>query len=187
QKLAHIRHQDIQIEDGGFQRLPATEGQHLTRERGGAVGCTTDLLAASQQRVRGLKPFDHQIAVTLINVNRLLKSCATPPARRPKASIFCDWRSSSSSLRFCNSFFCRVLRIRPNARVTRPTSSSPPASRGKAKSPCSRACTPLSRFAKGRVKASEMKKASHMATTRASPPSASSSRLISLRNSAAAA
>ena len=33
----------------------------------------------------------------LITVSRLLKSWATPPASRPTASIFCDWRSCSSS------------------------------------------------------------------------------------------
>ena len=30
-------------------------------------------------------------------IRMLLKSCATPPARRPIASSFCDWRSCSSS------------------------------------------------------------------------------------------
>src|SRR5437588_9884530 len=29
---------------------------------------------------------------------RVLKSCATPPARRPTASIFCAWRISASML-----------------------------------------------------------------------------------------
>ena len=33
----------------------------------------------------------------MIAVSRLLKSCAMPPARRPTASIFCEWRSCSSS------------------------------------------------------------------------------------------
>ena len=28
----------------------------------------------------------------MITISTLLKSCATPPARRPSASIFCDWR-----------------------------------------------------------------------------------------------
>src|SRR5258706_29103 len=32
-----------------------------------------------------------------MTVSRLLKSCAMPPANRPTASIFCDWRSWSSS------------------------------------------------------------------------------------------
>ena len=34
----------------------------------------------------------------MIAVSRLLKSCAMPPARRPTASIFCEWRSCSSSM-----------------------------------------------------------------------------------------
>ena len=32
-------------------------------------------------------------------VRRLLKSCATPPVSWPIASIFCDWRSTSSARR----------------------------------------------------------------------------------------
>ncbi len=32
-------------------------------------------------------------------IRMLLKSCATPPASRPIASSFCDWRSCSSSAR----------------------------------------------------------------------------------------
>src|ERR1700733_12291648 len=35
----------------------------------------------------------------LITISRLLKSCATPPASLPTASIFCAWRSCSSSCR----------------------------------------------------------------------------------------
>ena len=34
-----------------------------------------------------------------MTINKLLKSCATPPASRPTASIFCAWRSCSSSTR----------------------------------------------------------------------------------------
>ena len=46
-------------------------------------------------------------------VSRLLKSCATPPASRPTASIFCDSRSCSSR--------CRrslMSRDRPSTAVT---------------------------------------------------------------------
>ena len=32
-----------------------------------------------------------------MTVSRLLKSWAIPPASRPIASIFCDWRSCSST------------------------------------------------------------------------------------------
>ena len=35
----------------------------------------------------------------MITASRLLKSWAIPPASRPTASIFCDWRSWSSSRR----------------------------------------------------------------------------------------
>ena len=41
---------------------------------------------------------------TVMTVSRLLKSCATPPARRPTASSFCAWyRRSSSCLRSLTS------------------------------------------------------------------------------------
>ena len=33
----------------------------------------------------------------MMAVRILLKSCATPPASEPMASIFCEWRSCSSS------------------------------------------------------------------------------------------
>src|SRR6267143_754251 len=39
----------------------------------------------------------------MITVRRLLKSWATPPARRPTASIFCAWRSRSSDCRRASS------------------------------------------------------------------------------------
>ena len=35
-----------------------------------------------------------------MTVRMLLKSCATPPASWPMASIFCDWRNCSSSRRW---------------------------------------------------------------------------------------
>src|SRR6266496_4117063 len=47
-------------------------------------------------------------------VSRLLKSCATPPANCPIASILCDWRNCSSSAR------CSVMSL-----VTARIQSSP--------------------------------------------------------------
>ena len=66
----------------------------------------------------------------LITVNKLLKSCATPPANRPSASIFCACRSCSSSCSRCSWLRSSVLRMLSNARVTRATSSPPSAING---------------------------------------------------------
>jgi len=46
----------------------------------------------------------------VITVSRLLKSCATPPASRPMLSIFCDWRTCSSSCR--RSVTSRMIPVR---------------------------------------------------------------------------
>ena len=63
-------------------------------------------------------------------VSRLLKSWAMPPASCPTASIFCDWRSCSSSWRWAVTSWARIRRARRPAnssgRVTRSTSNSLP-------------------------------------------------------------
>ena len=45
----------------------------------------------------------------IIDVSRLLKSCATPPASLPMLSTFCDWRSCSSSCALARSASRRWL------------------------------------------------------------------------------
>src|SRR5688572_31865194 len=52
----------------------------------------------------------------------LLKSWATPPARRPTASIFCDWRSCSS--RRLRSVTSRVTESAPMISPSAPWSRS---------------------------------------------------------------
>ena len=79
-------------------------------------------------------------------VSRLLKSCATPPASRPTASIFCDWssfcslssRAVSARLRACTvlrmlAMLWRKLAVSPvksrgcsAAAVSKPKGFSPP-------------------------------------------------------------
>src|SRR5258708_1495562 len=61
----------------------------------------------------------------LMTVSRLLKSWATPPASRPTASIFCNWRNCSS------------IRLRSVTSDHEPTAStgSPAASRRSRSSP----------------------------------------------------
>ncbi len=61
-------------------------------------------------------------------MSRLLKSWATPPASRPTASIFCDWRSCSS--RRLRSATCRSSDAAISSKAwTRSPSSPPPGSR----------------------------------------------------------
>src|SRR5205814_2102941 len=60
-----------------------------------------------------------------IMVRRLLKSCETPPASLPTASILCACRKRASSS-LCSSWtFCKLSRMRPKALVTTATSSRP--------------------------------------------------------------
>ena len=44
-----------------------------------------------------------------IMVSRLLKSCETPDAKRPMASIFSEWRSLSSRFLFDNNAVSRSM------------------------------------------------------------------------------
>ena len=53
-----------------------------------------------------------------ITVNKLLKSCATPPVSRPIASIFWDWMSIDS-ISFCLEMSVKLT----TAPITRPRSS----------------------------------------------------------------
>ncbi|OQB82374.1 MAG: hypothetical protein BWX86_02925 [Verrucomicrobia bacterium ADurb.Bin122] len=53
-----------------------------------------------------------------MTVSRLLKSCATPPARRPTVSIFmaccnCSWSLTRSSSAFLRSVISRMLSTKP--------------------------------------------------------------------------
>ena len=63
-------------------------------------------------------PASTRSAMPLITVSRLLKSCATPPARRPTISIFCACCSCSSSWR-CSVMSAAV----PTRRYSSPASS----------------------------------------------------------------
>ena len=109
-----------------------------------------------------------------ITVNRLLKSCATPPARRPTASILCACRSRCSSSWRSSSVFFKLARMRSNALVTSATSSPPFVSSGYAKSPRSSARTPETRLLSGRVKVWEIRKIKTLPAKTLSNPSPSS-------------
>ena len=83
----------------GCEHLLAAEGQELAGERGRALARP----ARSRRSVVALRiasggPSRERARRSRGSPSsRLLKSCATPPASRPIASIFCDWRSCSSS------------------------------------------------------------------------------------------
>ena len=70
------------------QQLLATEGEELTRQRGGAFRRRDDFPDAVVARTPSVDA--PSSALPRITVSRLLKSCATPPASRPTVSIFCD-------------------------------------------------------------------------------------------------
>ena len=63
-----------------------------------AARCAADriCLVASNILLPAVKPSVKISLYPMMTVSRLLKSWATPPARRPIASIFCDCRSFSA-------------------------------------------------------------------------------------------
>ncbi len=117
----------------------------------------------------------------LITVSRLLKSCATPPASRPIASILCALRSWSCSCSCSCSFDLSVPRIRPNACVTCATSSVPLEFNGYSKSPFSSARTPSSSDDSGRVNLSHIKNTSAPPASTANRPNPASMRFSCAR------
>ena len=84
----------------GCEDLLAAEGQELARQGGGPV---RRAVGSPPRRARVSGPPGCSRAAArcsrVMTVRRLLKSWAMPPASRPTASIFCDWRSCSSSAR----------------------------------------------------------------------------------------
>ena len=85
----HFLDHPIEIQFARFEDLLAAERQQLAGQRGGAFPGAMNLGNHLPQRIAGAQLRQHQVAVPLITVSRLLKSCATPPARRPMDSIFC--------------------------------------------------------------------------------------------------
>ena len=93
QQALHVADDGVDVDHLEFEELFAAERQQLAGEGGGAVGGLLDgLYLDGAWRL----PFSNCSSKTsvypLITISRLLKSWATPPARRPTASIFCAWR-----------------------------------------------------------------------------------------------
>ena len=84
----------------GLEDLLAAEGEQLAGERRGALAGALGSRRARGRAGRRRRAAREQLAVARgSRVSRLLKSCAMPPASWPIASIFCAWRSCSSSAR----------------------------------------------------------------------------------------
>ena len=83
----------IQIQHARLQHLHAAESQQLPRQRGRAVRGFAHLRDARCAALSVPNFISSRSLCPFITVSRLLKSCATPPASRPTASIFCAWRN----------------------------------------------------------------------------------------------
>ena len=82
---------------GASYHLLAAEGQDLAGEVGRPVRRGEHLVDVEPQLARLGGSSRPRLTYPMMAVSMLLKSWATPPASWPMASIFCDWRSCSSS------------------------------------------------------------------------------------------
>src|SRR5208282_5295255 len=80
-----LGHNLIQVEHLGSEHLFAAEGQQLPGQRSGA----------------------------LRRIGNFLRRPAMPPANRPMASIFCAWRSCSSSVRVSVTSSIKISKLLP--------------------------------------------------------------------------
>ena len=89
----------LRSSDAGLQDLLAAEGQQLAGQRRRALaGLLRSRSSDPRAGIAGRPVVRAGIRCSRRStVSRLLKSCATPPASRPTASIFCAWRNWASS------------------------------------------------------------------------------------------
>jgi hypothetical protein len=80
-----------------LQLLPAREGQELTGQPAPAWAAWLHAFDEPLSARRVGLPLLSISNPPEITMRRLLKSCATPPVSWPMASIFCAWRSTSST------------------------------------------------------------------------------------------
>ena len=85
----------------GLDELPPAEREQLRVKAAARSAAARDLLGGTRRRDRPDLAMASSEAWPRMTVRMLLKSCATPPASWPMASIFCDWRNCSSSRRCC--------------------------------------------------------------------------------------
>jgi len=123
QHPVHVRDHGIDVEHLGSEHLPAAERQQLPRELRGPKPRVPDFLGVLAPRSPGGVLCSSSWVEPRMAVSRLLKSWAMPPASCPTASIFCDWRSCSSSWR------CALTSRASTSRARRPANSSGRATR----------------------------------------------------------
>ncbi len=110
--LFHAGEQVVELQHAVVQHLPAAEGEELAGERRSPLA---DLLDLRRCLRAGSSPPIELMASSVwkeMAVSRLLKTWAMPPARRPMASMLCDWAGCSSLCRIsrCVSASRGVLR-----------------------------------------------------------------------------
>ena len=88
QHLGNASDHLIEIQDFRLQYLLAAEGKELPGKLGASFAGPLHLFELGAQGVGRLEPLEGQRRVTDDDRQRLLKSCETPPARPPMASIF---------------------------------------------------------------------------------------------------
>ena len=93
--LRHVRDGVVEVDHLGRDLRLAAEGQQL-RGQGGGTRRGARRSARSADSRSSAEPDASVSHHPLITVSRLLKSCATPPASCPIASIFWAWRSCAS-------------------------------------------------------------------------------------------
>ena len=105
QEIAGAGDELVGVDDLRLERLLAREGEQPAGQGGGALrALQRHLLGARHARRPRPTAADSGSCRPIMSrppsttVSRLLKSCATPPVSWPTASIFCAWRSDSSTL-----------------------------------------------------------------------------------------
>ena len=117
QHRLHVGDDLVEVEHARVQHLPAAEGQQLARERRRPGAAARAISASSSRAVARRAGSRRSRAIT---VSRLLKSCATPPASRPIASIF------SASASRCSSRWRSVTSWASTSAAWRPSNVDPP-------------------------------------------------------------
>ncbi len=91
----HFLHQNSQIDSGMVALFLPVEEHQLAHETSGAVGVVRGVVEEWTQCIRCVGGGQVEIADATLSI--MVKWWVTPAVSWPIASIFCDWRSRSSS------------------------------------------------------------------------------------------
>ena len=108
-----LAHRGVDVEHLRRQHVLAAEREELARERRRHARRHRRCPSPARSARPGFNMSSSMWLLSVMTVRRLLKSWATPPARRPTASIFCDCRSCSSSSRRCGDVDDAAANERP--------------------------------------------------------------------------